>query len=68
MNKLIITLAVSALAVCTFAQERGEGGRRGGQRDRGRMQANPEAKLHRFSTTIERLLGQLLGDDIYETR
>ena len=42
MNKLIITLAVSALAICTFAQERG------------RMQANPEAKLHRFSTTVEK--------------
>ena len=25
MNKLIITLAILALAICTFAQERGEG-------------------------------------------
>ncbi|MBQ3290481.1 MAG: SUMF1/EgtB/PvdO family nonheme iron enzyme [Kiritimatiellae bacterium] len=54
MNKLIITLAVSALAICTFAQERGESGGRGRPRDRGRMQAIPEAKLHRFSTTVEK--------------
>ena len=59
MNKLIITLAVSALAICTFSQERGEGGRRGRPRDRGGMQANPEAKLHRFSTTIEKERPQL---------
>ena len=59
MNKLIITLAVSALAICTFAQERGEGGRRGRYRERGGMQANPEAKLHRFSTTIEKERPQL---------
>ena len=59
MNKLIITLAVSALAICTFAQERGEGGRRGRHRERGGMQTNPEAKLHRFSTTIEKERPQL---------
>ena len=59
MNKLIITLAVSALAICTFAQERGEDGRRGRPRDRGGMRANPEAKLHRFSTTIEKERPQL---------
>ena len=59
MNKLIITLAVSTLAICTFAQERGESGRRGRPRDRGRMQANPEAKLHRFSTTVEKERPQL---------
>ena len=59
MNKLIITLAVSALAICTFAQERGEGGRRGRHRERGGMEANPEAKLHRFSTTIEKERPQL---------
>lgn len=54
MNKLIITLVVSALAICTFAQERGEGRRRGRPQERGGMEANPEAKLHRFSTTIEK--------------
>ena len=59
MNKLIITLAVSALAICTFAQERGESGMRGRSRERGRMQANPEAKLHRFSTTVEKERPQL---------
>ena len=59
MNKLIITLAVSALAICTFAQERGESRRRGRPRERGGMQANPEAKLHRFSTTIEKERPQL---------
>jgi len=75
MTKLIITLAVSALAICTFAQGipqpkavreadalagvRGESERRGRMRERGRMQANPEAKLHRFSTTIEKERPQL---------
>ena len=59
MNKLIITLAVSALAICTFAQERGENGSRRRPRERGRMRANPEAKLHRFSTTIEKERPQL---------
>ena len=53
MNKLIITLAVSALAICTFAQEGGENG------SRRRMLANPDAKLHRFSTTIEKERPQL---------
>ena len=59
MNKLIITLAVSTLAICTFAQERGESGRRGRHRERGLTQANPEAKLHRFSTTVEKERPQL---------
>ena len=59
MNKLIITLAVSALAICTFAQERGENGSRRRPRERGRMRANPDAKLHRFSTTIEKERPQL---------
>ena len=59
MNKLIITLAVSALAICSFAQEHGENGSRRSPRERGRMQANPEAKLHRFSTTIEKERPQL---------
>ena len=59
MNKLIITLAVSALAICTFAQEGGENGSRRRPRERGRMQANPDAKLHRFSTTIEKERPQL---------
>ena len=59
MNKLIITLAVSALAICTFAQEGGENGSRRSPRERGRMQANPDAKLHRFSTTIEKERPQL---------
>ena len=58
MNKLIITLAVSALAICTFAQgipqpkAVREADALAGVR--GRMQANPDAKLHRFSTTIEK--------------
>ena len=59
MNKLIITLAVSALAICTFAQEGGENGSRRRPRERGRMQANPDAKLHRFSTTVEKERPQL---------
>ncbi|MBQ3290477.1 MAG: SUMF1/EgtB/PvdO family nonheme iron enzyme [Kiritimatiellae bacterium] len=59
MNKLTITLAVSALAICTFAQEGGENGSRRRPRERGRMQANPDAKLHRFSTTIEKERPQL---------
>ncbi|MBQ3746830.1 MAG: SUMF1/EgtB/PvdO family nonheme iron enzyme [Kiritimatiellae bacterium] len=42
MNKFVITAIVAALALGAFAQ------------DRGRMEANPEAKLHRFSTTIEK--------------
>jgi hypothetical protein len=59
MNKLIITLAVSALAIYTFAQEGGENGSRRIPRERGRMQANPDGKLHRFSTTIEKERPQL---------
>ena len=65
MNKLIITLAVAALALGAFAQKRGEATERGRRQRRGRaeerggMQANPEAKLHRFSTTIEKERPQL---------
>ena len=59
MNKLIITLAVSVLAICIFAQERGESESRRRSRERGRMRANPDAKLHRFSTTIEKERPQL---------
>ena len=47
MNKIIITAVVAAVALGTLAQERG------------RMQANPEAKLHRFSTTVEKERPQL---------
>ncbi|MBR5550017.1 MAG: hypothetical protein IKU71_09880 [Kiritimatiellae bacterium] len=66
MNKFIITLAVAALALGALAQdndssaergrshERGRMQGRGRSRERGRMQANPDAKLHRFSTTIEK--------------
>ena len=65
MNKFIITLAVAALALGAFAQEndstaeRGRMQGRGGSRERGKMQANPDAKLHRFSTTIEKERPQL---------
>ena len=59
MNKLIITLAVSALAICTFAQGGGEGRRRGRPQERGGMETNPDAKLHRFSTTVEKERPQL---------
>ena len=47
MNKIIITAVATAVAFGSLAQERG------------RMQANPEAKLHRFSTTIEKERPQL---------
>ena len=71
MNKFIITLAIAALALGVLAQdndsseergrshERGRMQGRGRSRERGRMQANPEAKLHRFSTTIEKERPQL---------
>ena len=59
MNKLIFTLAVAALALGTIAQERGRMYERGRRRDNGRMRANPNAKLHRFSTTIEKERPQL---------
>ena len=45
MKKLMIAVAVSALAFAGV--NAAEGGRR-------RMRANPDAKLHRFSTTVER--------------
>ena len=65
MNKFIITLAIAALTLGAFAQEndrttgRGRIQGRGRSRERGRMQANPDAKLHRFSTTIEKERPQL---------
>lgn len=48
MNKLIITFALAVLAFGAVADETG------GTRGRGRRQPNPEAKLHRFSTTVEK--------------
>ena len=45
MKKLMIALAVSVLAFAVV--DAAEGGRR-------RMRANPDAKLHRFSRTVER--------------
>ena len=71
MNRIIITLAVAVLTLGTFAQEnnstaergrsheRGRMQGRGRSRERGRMQANPDAKLHRFSTTVEKERPQL---------
>ena len=65
MNKFIITLAIAALTLGAFAQEndrttgRGRIQGRGRSRERGRMQANPDAKHHRFSTTIEKERPQL---------
>jgi len=47
MNKIIITAVAAVVALGTLAQERG------------RMHANPEAKLHRFSTTVEKERPQL---------
>ena len=41
MNRITITLAASMLSLCMFAQDV-------------QRQANPEAKLHRFSTTTEK--------------
>ena len=46
MNKVIITLTVAALALVTFAQGRSR-------------KPNPDAKLHRFSATIEKERPQL---------
>ncbi|MGN0854179.1 MAG: hypothetical protein ACI4R9_01515 [Kiritimatiellia bacterium] len=54
MNRQLLVLALSAFAICVFAQAQGESSGRGGSRERGKMQANPEMKLHRFSTTIEK--------------
>ena len=71
MNKIAITLVAAALALGAFAQdgdsaaERGRSHERGRMqvrdrsRGRGEMQANPDAKLHRFSTTVERERPQL---------
>ena len=47
MNKIIITAVAASVVLGSLAQERG------------RMQANPEAKLHRFSTTVEKERPQL---------
>ena len=58
MNKIVITAAVAALVFATFAQgipqpkAVREADAPAGVR--GQMQANPEAKLHRFSTTVEK--------------
>ena len=63
MNKIVITAAVAALAFATFAQgipqpkAVREADALAGVR--GRMQENPEAKLHRFSTTVEKERPQL---------
>ena len=48
MNKLMMTLAAAALSLSPLAQgsDLAQGQRR--------MHANPEAKLHRFSTTVEK--------------
>ena len=65
MNKLIITLVITALALSTFAQERermyryGRGPRRDRPQEGGRWRPNPDAKLHRFSTTVEKERPQL---------
>ena len=58
MNKIVITAAVAALAFATFAQgiPQPKAVREADALPgvRGRMQANPDAKLHRFSTTVEK--------------
>ena len=65
MNKLIITLVIAALALSTFAQERermyryGRGPRRDRPQEGGHRKPNPDAKLHRFSTTVEKERPQL---------
>jgi len=63
MNKIVMTAAVAALVFATFAQgipqpkAVREADAPAGVR--GQMQANPEAKLHRFSTTVEKERPQL---------
>ena len=65
MNKTIITLAMATLALGTFAQERdrmhrnSRGPRRDSTQEGGRMRPNPDAKLHRFSMTVEKERPQL---------
>ena len=58
MNKIVMTAAVAALAFATFAQgiPQPKAVREADALPgvRGRMQANPDAKLHRFSTTVEK--------------
>ena len=53
MNKLIITFATAVLSLGTFAQQQGR------TSEHGQMRPNPGAKLHRFSTTIEKERPQL---------
>ena len=63
MNKIVMTAAVAALVFATFAQgipqpkAVREADAPAGVR--GRMQANPDAKLHRFSTIVEKERPQL---------
>ena len=58
MNKIIITAVAAAVALGSLAQGISqpkavrEADALAGVR--GRMRANPDAKLHRFSTTIEK--------------
>ena len=51
MNKTIIICATALLGFAAFAQGRQGMGRR--------MRENPDAKLHRFSTTVEKERPQL---------
>lgn len=51
MNKKIIIIAIALAGASVFAQ--------GNMRRGGRMRANPDAKLHRFSTTVEKERPQL---------
>ena len=48
MNRIILSIALSVLVFVTFAQGRPQ------RRERPSRQVNTEAKLHRFSTTIEK--------------
>lgn len=56
---------MATLALGTFAQERdrmrrnGRGPRRDRTQESGRARPNPDAKLHRFSTTVEKERPQL---------
>ena len=51
MNKTIIICATALIGFAAFAQDRQGMGRR--------MRENPDAKLHRFSTTVEKERPQL---------
>lgn len=48
MNRIILSIALSVLVFVTFAQDRPQ------RRERPSRQVNTEAKLHRFSATIEK--------------